>query len=109
MIQHALQPPIPFLSHAPVIDGVLTPDKAQLPARRFAHTFKMDPGNPDFDLCYRLAYGTDYLYLYIQVDAETFICRDRRDGCVFPGRRRAARYWAASLDPLGRILLDLCV
>jgi predicted esterase len=77
MIQHALQPPIPFLSHAPVIDGVLTPDKAQLPARRFTHTFKMDPGNPDFDLCYRLAYGTDYLYLYIQVDAETFICRDR--------------------------------
>jgi predicted esterase len=77
VIQHALQPPIPFLTHALAIDGFLTPEKARLPARRFAHTFKMDPGNPDFDLSYRLAYGADYLYLYIQVDAETVTCRDR--------------------------------
>jgi hypothetical protein len=53
------------------------PEKAQLPERSFAHVFKMAPDNPDFTLSYRLAHGTDFFYLYVQIDAETLICRDR--------------------------------
>ena len=77
MTQSMLQPPVTFVTKPPVIDGILTPEKARLPARRSAHTFKMDPGSPDLDLSDRLGYGTGFLYLYIQVDAETFVCRDR--------------------------------
>jgi hypothetical protein len=72
-----LLPPITFLARSPTIDGILTPEKARLPERRFAHTFTMDPSNPDFDLTYRLAYGTDFLYLYIRGDVERIVCRDR--------------------------------
>jgi len=77
MTQSMLQPPITFVTKPPVIDGALTTEKARLPARRSAHTFKMDPGSPDLDLSDRLGYGTGFLYLYIHVDAETFVCRDR--------------------------------
>lgn len=66
-----------FLAKAPPINGVLDASKAQLPVRHFPHTFKMDPANPTVSLSYRLAYGADFLYLLVQMEAETFVCRDR--------------------------------
>ena len=70
-------PPVTFWAAPPTIDGMLSPEKAGLPARSFVHTFKMAPENPDFALSYRLAYGPGFFYLHIQVNAETLTCRDR--------------------------------
>jgi predicted esterase len=75
--QAVLQPPVDFLAEEPVIDGRLDERLQALPRRSFAFQIKMNPAAPDTTADYRLAYGTSFLYLFIDVQADQLICRDR--------------------------------
>ncbi len=73
----ALRPEITFLAGAPVVDGVLDAELTALPVRNFSLTHKSHPENPLPSVHYRMAYGTDFLYLYLEVEADRYVCRDR--------------------------------
>lgn len=69
--QSAGGPPLPavtFLERAPLIDGVLDEELGWLPPREFAGVEKSGEDNPVAPASYRLAYGTDFFYLYVEVD-----------------------------------------
>jgi hypothetical protein len=72
-----IEPAVAYLSQTPAIDGVLDPFLQDLPVRHFTTADKSDSGNPDVALSYRLAYGAQFLYLYVEVEAETLTYRDR--------------------------------
>lgn len=81
-----LQPEITFLQKKPKINGTLSDElKSLLAIRKFNEVEKSNEKNPDKEITYRLAYGTDFLYLYIEVESDTFVCRDRayQDGDGF--------------------------
>jgi predicted esterase len=65
-----------FFSQIPVIDGVLDKELESLTARQFAviSRMKTDTAVP---ITYRIAYGTEFLYVYIEVEAEHLTYRDR--------------------------------
>jgi hypothetical protein len=69
--------PITFLSTPPHITGVIDATKELLPVREFTHVFKSAPENLVVKTNYRLAYGTSFFYVYIQMDSPTYVCRDR--------------------------------
>jgi len=73
----AIEPPVTFLSAAPEIDGRLDDALADLPVRQFTHYRKHDEGNPLNEATYRLAYGTEFFYVYVEADADEFAFRDR--------------------------------
>jgi predicted esterase len=77
MPQPVLQPAVDFLEQVPDIDGRLDDELSGLARRTFAVLVKDNPANPDTKGDYRLAYGSDFLYLYIDVEAERLITRDR--------------------------------
>ena len=77
MPQPVLQPAVEFLEQVPAIDGRLDDELSGLARRTFAILVKDNPANPDTQGDYRLAYGSDFLYLYIDVEAERLITRDR--------------------------------
>lgn len=66
-----------FLPHAPCIDGVLDAELQYLPSFPLAVFFKTAEDSPTVESSYRLAYGTDFLYLYLSWPADRIICRDR--------------------------------
>lgn len=68
---------VSFLSEAPEIDGFLDKKLKNLQMRKFNHIFKLNPENPTVTTSYRLAYGKDFLYCYIEVETDKYICRDR--------------------------------
>ncbi|HNR40497.1 MAG TPA: alpha/beta hydrolase-fold protein [Acidobacteriota bacterium] len=72
-----MQPPIDFLAREPVIDGRLDDDLRVLPSRPFAALVKMNPATTDTQGDYRLAYGSDFFYVFIDVAADSLVCRDR--------------------------------
>lgn len=72
-----LTPEVNYISEVPEIDGFLDENLESLPVRKL-------PKKLDFYLFkslhrpnYRLAYNADYLYLYLETEADTLICRDR--------------------------------
>jgi predicted esterase len=73
----ATEPAVSYLSREPAIDGALDPELAFLPLRRFGVVGKSAPGNPDFAPAYRLAYGAGFFYVFIEIDAEALVYRDR--------------------------------
>lgn len=72
-----IEPAVTYLSQAPAIDGVLDTCLQDLPVRRFTLVEKSAAGNPDVSLSYRLAYGAQFLYVYIEAEAEELTYRDR--------------------------------
>lgn len=72
-----LEPEVNFLSEAPKIDGILDEGLESLPAREFTHVLKHDPDNPVIPCHYRLAYGTDFFYVYVEAEADKLTFRDR--------------------------------
>ncbi len=68
---------VPFLPEAPRIDGRLDPCLQGLPAFTFNRAIKTAEGNPTVEASYRLAYGADFLYLYLEWPAEQIVYRDR--------------------------------
>jgi len=72
-----LTPAVRFLSTPPHMDGKLDPQLHDLASRPFTRVWKSDPDNPDVPCHYRLAYGTDFFYVYVEADAESLTYRDR--------------------------------
>ena len=72
-----IEPPVSYLSQEPVIDGALDADLQQLPVRRFSVVGRSAPGNPDYSPSYRLAYGTHFFYVFLDIDADELVFRDR--------------------------------
>jgi hypothetical protein len=73
----ASDPPVSYLAAPPIIDGVLDDDLQALPLRTFPVIQESGPANPDRGARYRLAYGTGFLYVFIELDANTLAFRDR--------------------------------
>ncbi len=71
------EPPVDFLSAAPLIDGKLDDSLQQLPVRHFRFLEKSQTENPVVEPTFRLAYGTDFFYLFIEVAVDSIIYRDR--------------------------------
>lgn len=73
-----LSPEISFLAECPLIDGVLDENlKDVLPERDFEFRFNLNMFKGSAGSNYRMAYGTCFLYLFIEAEADSFICRDR--------------------------------
>jgi predicted esterase len=73
-----LEPEVDFIAEAPLIDGILDRGlEGRLPVRQFGYLVKSNPENPTVDATYRLAFNASFLYLYIEMDAEDYVCRDR--------------------------------
>lgn len=69
-------PAVTFLSDAPRIDGTLDASLTSLPVRQFPHFESSDDSEADPTAGYRLAYGTGFLYLYVEAAGE-LVFRDR--------------------------------
>ena len=73
-----LSPKITFLQQQPVVDGQLDENLEEiLPKRKFDFKFNVNIFKGSAGSNYRLAYGTDFIYLYLEAKADSFICRDR--------------------------------
>jgi len=64
-----------FLASAPSIDGVLDPGLASLPAKPLTDA-SGSPGGLEPPRV-RVAYGTDFLYVFVELDADRLVTRDR--------------------------------
>jgi predicted esterase len=72
-----LSPEISFLEKEPVIDGKLDDDMKILPKRDFSLIYMNNDSHPAAAATYRIAYGMEFLYIFIEVEADKYICRDR--------------------------------
>ncbi len=72
-----IEPAVDFLPAAPVIDGHLDAGLRALPVRQFPEVIREDHGRGAPAVTWRMAYGADFLYLFIQVAADRPVCRDR--------------------------------
>lgn len=68
---------VSFLETSPVIDGMLDQDLQKIPIGTFNKIWKSDPFNPTISKHYRIAYGASFFYLYIEIETDSIICRDR--------------------------------
>lgn len=107
----ALKPAVDFLPREPIIDGRLDGELQGLPLRSFSFLYKPNPAVPDTAGNYRLAYGTEFLYVFIEVQAERVICRDRGyqngDGFILtlykpqPGNAKSSDLVRLGYNPTG--------
>lgn len=67
---------VDFLSQTPLIDGVLDKQLESLPIRQFGIISRMETDTP-VPISYRIAYGTEFLYVFIEAEAEHITYRDR--------------------------------
>ena len=63
-------PPIDFLAEPPMIDGILDPGLRRLQSRMFTQVDRIGPGVKPVAAHYRLAYGTDFLYVYVEAQGK---------------------------------------
>ncbi|MFH1372587.1 MAG: hypothetical protein ABII79_02170 [bacterium] len=68
---------VQFLEHAPIIDGVLDNHLSNLSIRTFTRVTKQEYDGPTPEVNYRMAYGTNFLYVFIEAEADSLIYRDR--------------------------------
>lgn len=68
---------VDFLAGSPRIDGTLDARLATLPRRRFVQVLRDDTEIDPPAAHYRLAYGTAFLYVYVEVAGDQLFCRDR--------------------------------
>lgn len=68
---------IKFLEMTPVIDGKLDKELQKLEKRKFNFIYKSNDKNPTVKNSYRLAYGAKYFYIFINVESDSIIFRDR--------------------------------
>ncbi|MBZ5498853.1 MAG: hypothetical protein LAP85_20850 [Acidobacteriia bacterium] len=89
--------PVDFLAQAPVIDGVLDPGLRGLPRRAFSQVDLFDTAEKPVDAQYRLAYGTQFLYVYVEARGNQLTYNDRAYqrtiGNCFGGAERGWRTW----------------
>lgn len=72
-----LTPPVTFLIEKPEIDGHLDSELSDLPVREFSRVAKSEPENPVVPCHYRLGYGTDFFYVYVEAEGDRLAFRDR--------------------------------
>jgi predicted esterase len=70
-------PPIDFLAGPPAIDGILDPGLSRLPSRTFSQVDLRGTDAEPVEAHYRLAYGTDFLYVYVAAQGDRLTYRDR--------------------------------
>ncbi len=72
----SLKPRVNFLPNPPIINGELG-SLDNLPLRHFNVRIRGSPFIRKLKGSYRLAYGTDFFYIFIEIDSEDVIHRDR--------------------------------
>lgn len=73
-----LKPTINFLEFAPKIDGILDDEIKHLPSRRFNYVrFHAEETYDVVPIHYRLAYGTEFLYINVEVEHNQIFYNDR--------------------------------
>lgn len=72
-----LEKEVTYLSKAPLIDGKLDINLVLLHSRDLPVIYKDDESNPDIPVNYRIAYGAEFFYVYIEAEAEKLVYRDR--------------------------------
>ena len=108
--------PVDFLAQAPVIDGVLDAGLRHLPRRAFSQVDLMDTAEKPVDAHYRLAYGTDFLYVYVEAQGDRLTYNDRayQNGDGFhmviarprPGDAPSDEFYVAACSAVDRPELD---
>ena len=73
----ALEQPVRFIGEAPAIDGVLDESLTGLPQYQFNKITKKNDDNPIINTSFRLAYGADFFYAFIEVEKDELVVRDR--------------------------------
>jgi predicted esterase len=68
---------ISYLSWAPLIDGKLDSNLVFLQPRTLPVIYKDEVSNPDLRVSYRIAYGAEFFYVYVEAEAEKLVYRDR--------------------------------
>lgn len=93
-------PPVTFLEHTPEIDGQLDLGLRIIPEREFSRIIGTNDRSRAADATYRLAYGAEFLYVYIEIEADTIISRDRayQNGDGFHLAITAPRYGGRRTD-----------
>lgn len=74
---NVLEQEVNYLSDVPIIDGELDENLVNLKPREFPVKYKSNIKNTDVNITYRLAYGTSFFYVYVEIDAENLVYRDR--------------------------------
>jgi predicted esterase len=75
-IPKTLSPEVDFLAESPLIDGLPDSNLEYLPVRKFNLVTKKE-NDSIVPVSYRLAYGTTFLYVYLEAEAPGFEFRDR--------------------------------
>ena len=68
---------IPYLKTRPIIDGKANDSLHNFKLHEFNRIYKSNPGNKETRIEYYSAYNSEYLYLYIETNADSIIRRDR--------------------------------
>jgi predicted esterase len=108
--------PVDFVASAPVIDGVLDAGLTALPRRGFS---QVDPFRTDakpVEAHFRLAYGTDFLYVYVEAQGDRLTFNDRayQNGDGFhmviakprPGNAPSDEFYVAACSAVDRPELE---
>jgi predicted esterase len=69
--------PVDFLAAPPTIDGLLDSGLGRLPRRTFSQVDLFDTDVKPVEAHYRLAYGTDFLYVYVEAQGDKLTSNDR--------------------------------
>jgi len=109
-------PPVDFLAAPPAIDGILDPGLGRLPRRMFSQVDRHETGETPAEASYRLAYGTDFLYVYVEGrgDKLTFNDRAYQNGDGFqmviarplPGNAPTNEFYVAACSAVDRPELE---
>ncbi|MFW9925021.1 MAG: hypothetical protein ACFFDW_17235, partial [Candidatus Thorarchaeota archaeon] len=68
---------VTYLSKQPIINGELDENLINLPVRKFTSRIRLLPFQSSCKPKYRLAYGYDFFYVFIEIKAKTIVKRDR--------------------------------
>ena len=108
--------PVDFLAAAPAIDGLLDPALARLPRRLFSQVDLFGPDAKPVEAHYRLAYGTDFLYVYVEAQGDRLTFNDRAyqngDGFhmviarALPGNAPTREFYVAACSAVDRPELE---
>ena len=108
--------PVDFLAESPVIDGLLDPGLRHLPRREFSQVDFFGAAGKPVDAHYRLAYGTNVLYVYVEAQGDELTFNDRayQNGDGFhmviarprPGDAPTDEFYVAACSAVNRPELD---
>jgi predicted esterase len=109
-------PTVDFLATPPVIDGLLDDGLRHLPRRTFSQVDVSGTDENPVDAHYRLAYGTQFLYVYVEAQGDALTYNDRayQNGDGFqlligrpmPGNEPTREFYVAVGSAVNRPELD---